>query len=129
MGFGVAMARFKKALIPHLTGQSVAVTRDAIVAPAGVCSIAIIRACLVLGLAADLDKAGVDRLRDADLAVFRATERVAAFGLDLVMGSSEVCAALSAAPPRPRTGKYPAGQTPKRRPSRSKSLQQRSDQA
>jgi hypothetical protein len=44
---------------------------------------AIMRACLVLGPAADLDDAGADRLRDAGLAVFRAIERVAAFGLVL----------------------------------------------
>src|SRR5258705_2717009 len=39
-----------------------------------------------------------------DLPGFRAIERVAAFGLDLglVMGSSEVYAAPSAAPPQPR---------------------------
>src|SRR6266516_7666672 len=53
----------------------------AIVAPAGVRSIAMMRACLVSGPAASLDDAGADRLRDAGLAVFRAVERVAAFGL------------------------------------------------
>src|SRR5467141_249371 len=81
--------------------QSVAVTRDAIVAPAGVRSIAIIRAFLGLALAAALDEAGVDRLRDPSVAVFRAVERVTAFGLvlGLVMGFSEVCATRSAAPP------------------------------
>ena len=49
-----------------------------------------------------------DRLRDAGLAVFRAVERVAAFGLvlGLVMGSSEVYAAPSAAPPQPRPGNF-----------------------
>jgi hypothetical protein len=69
-----------------------ATARDAIVAPAGVRRIAIIRACLVSGLAVDLGDAGADRLRDAGLAVFRAVEWVAAFGLvlGLVMGSSEV---------------------------------------
>ena len=47
---------------------------------------------MVSGPAADLDDAGADRLREAGLAVFRAVERVAAFGLvlGLVMGSSEV---------------------------------------
>ena len=56
-----------------------------------------------------LDDAGADRLRDAGLVVFRAVERVAAFGLvlGLVMGSSEVHAAPSAAPPQPRPGKSP----------------------
>src|SRR5258706_3972164 len=41
--------------------------------------------------------------------LFRAVERVAAFGLvlGLVMGSSEVHAAPSAAPPQPRPGKPP----------------------
>src|ERR1700682_4067014 len=97
--------------------HSVAVTRDEIVAPAGVRSIAIIRSCLVLGRVADLDDADADRLRDAGLAVFWAIERVAAFGLvlGLAMGSSEVCATPSAgttsAPPGQITRQ---GQTPKR---------------
>src|SRR5882672_8150534 len=80
----------------------------AIVAPVGIRSIAIMRACLVSGPAADLDDAGADRLRDAGLAVFRAVERFAAFGLvlGLVMGSSEVHAAPSAAPPQPRPGNF-----------------------
>ena len=81
----------------------------AIVAPVGIRSIAMMRACLVSGSAADLDDAGVDRLREAGLAVFRAVERVAAFGLDLglVMGSSEICATPSVAPPQPRPGRSP----------------------
>src|SRR5467141_1783583 len=89
--------------------QSVAVMIAAIVAPVGIRSIAMMRACLVLGRTADLDDAGADRLRDGALAVFRAVERVAAFGLvlGLVMGSSEVHAAPSAAPPQPRLGKSP----------------------
>src|SRR5260221_2617722 len=89
--------------------QSVAVMSVAIVAPAGVRSIAMMRACLVLGRAADRNDAGAVRLRDAALAIFRAVERVVAFGLvlGLVMGSSEVHAALSAAPPQPRLGKSP----------------------
>jgi hypothetical protein len=80
----------------------------AIVAPVGIRSIAMIRACLVSGPAASLDDTGADRLRDAGLAVFRAVERVAAFGLvlGLVMGSSEGCAAPSAAPPQPRPGNF-----------------------
>src|SRR6476660_6857530 len=85
--------------------QSVTVMIAAIVAPVGIRSIAMMRACLVSGPAADLDDAGADRLREAGLAVFRAVERVAAFGL--VMGSSEVHAAPSAAPPQPRPGKSP----------------------
>jgi hypothetical protein len=65
------------------------------------------------------------------LLVFRAAERVAAFGLDLglVMGSSEVCATPSVAPPQPRPANRPAGQDPEARLSRPKSPQQRSDQA
>jgi len=88
----------------------------ATVAPAGVLSIAMMRACLVSGPAADLDDAGADRLRTPDLAVFRAVERVAAFGLDLglVMGSSEICATPSVALPQPRLGITRQGQTPKR---------------
>src|SRR5467141_4280109 len=87
--------------------QSVTVMIAAIVAPVGIRSIAMMRACLVSGPAADLDDAGADRLREAGLAAFRAVERVAAFGLvlGLVMGSSEVHAAPSAAPPQPRPGK------------------------
>jgi Spy/CpxP family protein refolding chaperone len=70
----------------------------AIVVPVGIRSIAMMRACLVLGRAADPDDAGAGCLRDTGLAVFRAVERDAAFGLDLglVMGSSEVCAAPAA---------------------------------
>src|SRR5438876_5036945 len=103
----------------------------AIVAPVGIRSIAIMRACLVSGPAADLDDAGVDRLREAGLAVFRAVERVAAFGLvlGLVMGSSEVHAAPSAAPPQPRPGKLPGRAEPESALSRLKSPQQRSGQA
>src|SRR5258705_5655772 len=88
--------------------QSVAVMIAAIVAPVGIRNIAMMRACLVSGLAADLDGAA-DRLRAAGLAVFRAVERVATFGfvLGLVMGSSEVHAAPSAAPPQTRPGKSP----------------------
>src|ERR1700676_2206996 len=84
--------------------QSVTVMIAAIVAPVGVRSIAMMRACLVSGPAAGLDDAGADRLREPGLAVFRAVERVGSFGLDLglVMGSSEVCATLSIAPPQPR---------------------------
>src|ERR1700738_4834343 len=72
--------------------QSVTTMSDAIVAPAGARSIAITRACLVLGTPAGFDDTGTDRLRGAALGVFRAVERAAAFALDLglVMGSSEV---------------------------------------
>src|SRR3981189_1584782 len=90
----------------------------AIVAPAGVRSIAMMRACLVSGPAAGLDDESADRLRDAGLAVFRG-ERMAALGFDLVllMGSSEVHATPSAAPPQPRPDKSARqGRTPKRPP-------------
>jgi hypothetical protein len=65
------------------------------------------------------------------LPVFRAVERVAAlvFDLGLVMGSSEVHATPSAAPPQPRPGKRPAGQDPEARLSHPKSPQQRSGHA
>jgi hypothetical protein len=48
------------------------------------------RACLVADRAGELDAAGADRLGDAGLAVFRAVEQAAVFGLDLglVMESS-----------------------------------------
>ena len=88
----------------------------AIVAPVGVHSIAMMRACLVSGPAVGLDEAGAGRLREAGLAVFRAVERVGTLGLDLglVMGSSEVDATPSVAPPQPRPAKHRQGQTPKR---------------
>src|SRR6476620_5676087 len=76
--------------------QSVTVMIAAIVAPVGIRSIAMMRACLVSGPAADLDDAGADRLREAGLAVFRAVERVFGLVLGLVMGSSDVNAAASA---------------------------------
>ena len=103
----------------------------AIVAPVGNRNMAIMRACLVSGPAAGFDDASAGRLREAGLAVFRPVERVAAFDLDLglVMGSSEVDATPSAAPPQPRLGKSPAGQDPEARLNRSRSPQQRSDQA
>src|SRR5258707_8447260 len=108
--------------------QSVAVMIAAIVEPVGIRSIAMMRACLVSGRAADLD---ADRLGDASLAVFRVVARVAVFGLDLglVMGSSEVHAAPSAAPPQPRLGKTPGRARSRSAPSRPKSPQQRSNQA
>jgi hypothetical protein len=85
------------------------------------------RACLVSGPTVGLGDARPDRLGDAGLAV----DRVVAFGLDLglVMGSSEVCATPSAAPPQPRPGKRQAGPDPEAGLSRSKSPQQRSVQA
>src|SRR6266446_7169910 len=109
----------------------VAVTREAIVAPAGVRSIAMMRACLVLDRATGFDDACAGRLREAGLPAFRAVERAAAFRLDLglVMGSSEVHAAPSAAPPQPRPGKPPGRADPEACLSRSKSPQQRSDHA
>jgi hypothetical protein len=73
------------------------------------------RACLVFGPALDLEGAGTDCLRGVGLPAFRPVERVAALGFDLgfVMGSSEVCATPSAAPPQPRPAKsQPAGQDP-----------------
>src|SRR5467141_4531878 len=98
--------------------HSVAATRDAIVAPADVRSIAMMRACLVWGPVAGLDDACADRARDLGLLVFRALERVAAFGLDLglVMGSSYVRAASSAAPPQPRPGRSPGRAGPRSAP-------------
>ena len=71
----------------------------AIVVPAGVRSIAMIRACLVSGRIAVFEDEGANRMRVLDLLVDREVERTAAFGLDLglVIGSSEVRAAPSAA--------------------------------
>ena len=86
----------------------------AIVVPAGVRSIAMIRACLVSGRIAVFDDEGANRMRVLDLLVDREVERTAAFGLDLglVMGSSEVRATPSAAPPQPRRANHPAGRDP-----------------
>ena len=100
----------------------------AIVEPVGIRSIAMMRACLVSGRAADLD---ADRLGDASLAVFRVVARVAVFGLDLglVMGSSGV---MRRYPPHhlsPARGKSPGRARPRSAPSRPKSPQQRSNQA
>jgi hypothetical protein len=89
------------------------------------------RACFVAGRAAGFDDAGAGRLRDLNLLDFREAERVAALVVDLglVMGSSEVHATPSAAPPQPRPGKTPGGLDPEAGLSRSKSPQQRSGQA
>src|SRR6478609_4182409 len=86
----------------------------AIVVPAGVRSIAMIRACLVSGRIAVFEEEGANRMRVLDLLVDREVERTAAFGLDLglVMGSSEVRATPSAAPPQPRRANHPAGRDP-----------------
>jgi hypothetical protein len=86
----------------------------AIVVPGGVRSMEMMRARLVSGRAADLDDARAGRARDLDLWVLRAVERVAVFGLDLnlVIGSSEIHATPSAAPPQPRPVNHPAGQDP-----------------
>src|ERR1700730_2786129 len=64
------------------------------------------------------DDAGVGRLRDLDLLDFGEAERVAALAVDLglVMGSSEVHAAPSAAPPQPRPGKSPRRAGPRSPP-------------
>jgi hypothetical protein len=89
----------------------------AIVAPAGARSIAMMRACLVSGRTADFDGTDADRVRDLPLLIFRAAERLATlvFDLALVMGSSEVRAAPSAAPPQPRQSKISRqGKIPKR---------------
>jgi hypothetical protein len=57
-------------------------------------------------------------LRDLDLLDFGEAERVAALAVDLglVMGSSEVHATPSAAPPQPRPGKLPGRARPRRAP-------------
>src|SRR5258708_30192639 len=94
-----------------------------IVVPVGIRSIPMMRACLVLGCAADLDDAGAGRLRDTGLAVFPAVERVAAFGLVLgfVMGSSEVCATPTSHHLSPPPAIHPAGPDPEPRLSPPKS--------
>jgi len=95
----------------------------AIVAPAGVRSIARMRACLVSGRVEVFGDECADRERGLDLLVVRAALRVEALDLDLdfVMGSSEVMRRhpphhLSPARAKPRQGK-----TPKRAFATSKS--------
>jgi hypothetical protein len=102
----------------------------AIVVPAGARSIAMIRACLVSGRIAVFEDEGANRMRVLDLLVDREVERTAAFGLDLglVMGSSEVRATPSAAPPQPRRANHPAGRDPMGRSAAPQPAQQRSDQ-
>src|SRR6267142_2212122 len=95
--------------------HSVAVMIAAIVAPAGVRSIARMRACLVSGRVEVFGVESADPERGSDLLVVRAAVRVEAldldFDLDFVMGSSSY-ATPSAAPAQPRPGKTPAGQDP-----------------
>ena len=95
----------------------------AIVAPAGVRSIARMRACLVSARVVVFGDECADRERGLDLLVVRAVERLEAFDLDLdfVMESSEVMRRhpphhLSPARAKPRQGK-----TPKRAFATSKS--------
>src|SRR5206468_12813933 len=103
----------------------------AVVVPAGVRSIAMIRACLVSGRTAVFKDEGANRMRVLDLLVDREVERIAAFCLDLglVMGSSEVRATPSAAPPQPRRANHPAGRDPYGAPRpHPQPVQQRSGQ-
>jgi hypothetical protein len=86
----------------------------AIVAPAGVRSIARMRACLVSGRVEVFGVESADRERGVDLLVVRAAERVEALDLDFdfVMESSEVMRRhpphhLSPARAKPRQGKTP----------------------
>jgi hypothetical protein len=99
----------------------------AIVAPAGVRSIARMRACLVSGRVEVFGGECADCERGLDLLVVLLAERAAALDLDFVMGSSEVMRRhpphhLSPAGAKPRQGK-----TAKRAFASSKSSQQRSD--
>jgi hypothetical protein len=100
-------------LLP-IRGSHVAVIMAAMVAPAGVRSIAMMRACLVSDRVAVFREAGVERADDLGLVLFRAALRALAFDFDLglVMGSSEVFATPSAAPPQPRPSNHPAGRNP-----------------
>ena len=103
----------------------------AIVVPAGIRSIAMMWACLVSGRIAVFEDEGAVRVRDPDLLVDREVGRAAAldFDLGLVMGSSEVRATPSAAPPQPRPGQNSRqGKTPKPASAVPSRQQQRSDQ-
>src|SRR5258708_23239112 len=92
--------------------HSVAVMIAAIVAPAGVRSIARMRACLVSGRVEVFGVESANRERGWDLLVVRAAERVEALDFDLAffIGSSEVMRRhpphhLSPARAKPRQGK------------------------
>jgi hypothetical protein len=88
----------------------------AIVAPVGIRSIAMMRACLVSRPAAGLDDVRADCTRDLDLLIFRAVERVAAFGLvlglvmEFLRGSCDAIRRTTSAPLGQTTRQ---GQTPK----------------
>src|ERR1700682_4181223 len=88
----------------------------AIVAPAGVRSIARMRSCLVSGRVEGVGDECTDRERGLDLLLVRAAERVEAldFDLDLVMGSSEVMRRHSSHHLSPARAKPRQGKTPKR---------------
>ena len=92
----------------------------AIVAPVGVRSIAMMRACFVAGRAAGFDDAGAGRLRDLNLLDFREAERVVV-DLDLVMGSSEFVRRHSPHHRSPARAKPRQGKIPKRAFATSKS--------
>jgi len=79
------------------------------------------RACLVSGRIVIFEDEGASRVRVLDLLADREVERAAALGFDfgLVMGSSEVRATPTAAPPQPRQANYPAGRDPKGRLDRT----------
>src|SRR6202790_2567996 len=107
--------------------HSVTVMMAAIVAPAGVRSIARMRACLVSGRVEVFGGECADCERGLDLLVVLLAERAEALDLDFVMGSSEVMRRhpphhLSPAGAKPRQGK-----TAKRAFASSKSSQPRSD--
>jgi len=87
----------------------------AIVAPAGVRSIARMRACLVSGRVEVFGDESADRERGFDLLVVRGAERVEAldFDLDFVMGSSEVARRHPPHHLSPARANHPAGQDPK----------------
>jgi hypothetical protein len=94
----------------------------AIVVPARSRSIAMTCAFLVparvLASVPETTPTGTGRFDDLRLAVFAGRKRVGGLRLDfvLVMGSSEVCATESAAPPQPHSGKLPGGARPKSAP-------------
>src|SRR5260370_7343669 len=87
----------------------------AIVVAAGARSSATMRACLVSGRIVIFEDEGASRLRVLDLLADREVERAAALGFDfgLVMGSSEVRATPTAAPPHPPQANTPPGPNPK----------------
>src|SRR5712672_3126157 len=94
----------------------------AIVAPAGVRSIAMIRACLVSGRIAIFEDEGASQVRVLDLLADREVERAAALGFDFGLVMWDPLRFVRRQPPHhlsPAQANYPAGRDPKGRLDRT----------